>query len=159
PSIDNTASVTAAVDTNASNNTSGPSTIVLSGCTGVTRGKTQGFWHNRNGHAIIDANSDGTLDTPVSIGGATRGITITTVAQSDKILPPGSACATGNPVIFAPCTLSPGLNQGTLVNLASQTLALTYNIGKIGGYSGETVSALGCGSKITSSLAALGLGA
>lgn len=97
------------------------------------------------------------FDAPVTIGGTTRGITITTIAQSDKILPPNSACATGSPVIFAPCSLSPGLNKGTLEVLAGQTLALTYNIGKISGYSGQTLAPLGCTNKVTAPLTALGL--
>jgi hypothetical protein len=41
--------------------------------------------------------------------------------------------------------------------LAAQTLALTYNIGKINGYNGQTMSVLGCGAKVTSALTALGL--
>src|SRR5215471_849931 len=124
----------------------------------VVRGKTQGFWHNPNGHAILDMNNDGNLDTPVDIGGATRGFHVTTIAESDKILPPNSACVAGSPVIFpTPCSLSTGLNLGSLEVLAGQTLALTYNIGKIAGYSGQTLSALGCTPQITAPLTALGI--
>ena len=39
--------------------------------------------------------------------------------------------------------------------LAAQTLAPTYNIGKINGYNGQTMSVLGCGAKVTSALTAL----
>src|SRR5262245_29707004 len=123
------------------------------------RGKTQGFWHNQNGHAILDTNNDGNLDTPVDIGGATHGFHVTTIAQSDKILPPNNACGAGAPVIFAPCTLSDSLNLQTLNVLAGQTLAVTYNIGKIPGYSGQTMSTLGCAPKVTAPLVALGLSA
>ena len=41
--------------------------------------------------------------------------------------------------------------------LPAQTVAPTYNIGKINGYNGQTMSVLGCGAKVTSALTALGL--
>jgi uncharacterized repeat protein (TIGR01451 family) len=156
PSISNTANVSAAVDNETGNNSSGPVVITLNGCSGVVRGKTKGFWGNKNGHGALDPGGDGRLDTAVSIGAATRGFTVATIAQSDKILG-NNACEAGSPMIFSPCTFSTGLQTNTLEVLAAQTLALTYNIGRINGYSEQTMSVLGCGAKVTSALTALGL--
>jgi uncharacterized repeat protein (TIGR01451 family) len=156
PSISNTATVAATVDSDPANNGSGPIVILLGGCSGVVRGKTKGFWGNPNGRKVIDPDGNGTVNTPVSIGGGTRGFTVTTVAQSDKILG-NNACTTGTPTIFSPCTFSTGLQENTLENLAAQTLALTENIGQISGYTGQTVSALGCAAKVSPALSALGL--
>jgi hypothetical protein len=81
---------------------------------------------------------------------------VTTVAQSDKILR-NDACTSGSPTIFSPCTFSTGLQENTLANLASQTLALTYNVAKINSYSGQTMATLGCTASVSSALSALGL--
>jgi uncharacterized repeat protein (TIGR01451 family) len=156
PSISNTANVSAVVDNETDNNSSGPVVITLNGCSGVVRGKTKGFWGNQNGHGVLDPGGDGRLDTAVSIGGPSRGFTVTTIAQSDKVLR-NDACEAGSPTIFSPCTFSAGLQTNTLEVLAAQTLALTYNIGKVNGYNGQTMSVLGCGAKVTSGLTTLGL--
>ncbi len=109
--------------------------------TGI-RGKTAGFWRNKNGHKILDAFAPfGFLDTPVFIGGSTRGFTVTTVLQSDTILGNG-AC--GPSIFNCGSNLSPGLNTNTLEVLAAQTLALTYNINNISGFSSNTIGSLGC---------------
>jgi uncharacterized repeat protein (TIGR01451 family) len=151
PSISNTATVSASIDGGTTNNTTGPVVIAVNGCA-VTRGKTVGFWRNVNGHAILDPGGEGNIDTPMSIGGATRGFRATTTAQSDKILGNG-VCEPGSPAIFlTPCSLSAGLGVNTLENLAGQTLALTYNIGRIAGYTSHTISTLGCVNKLTSAL-------
>jgi uncharacterized surface anchored protein len=112
-------------------------------------GKTRGFWGNVNGHGILDPDANGLINSPVTIGGGTRSVSVTSIVQSDKILG-GNACTFGIPTIFT-CTgtgagqgLSDALKVGTLNNLAAQTLALTYNIQKIGGYSGQTLGALSC---------------
>ncbi|MCJ7492206.1 MAG: hypothetical protein MUP15_08675, partial [Dehalococcoidia bacterium] len=118
----------------------------------ATHGKTPGFWRNKNGHQILDANGDGNLDSPVTIGGGSRSFLVTTIAQSDKILS-NSACGGGSPAIFA-CNgsgtghgLSDSLKRNTLEELAAQTLALTYNIGPPGvpggGFAGQTLSEFG----------------
>lgn len=107
--------------------------------TGI-RGKTVGFWRNQNGHAIL--STDGVnLTTPVFIGGATRGFTVTTILQSDTILGNG-AC--GPSIFNCGSNLSPGLNKNTLEVLAAQTLALTCNINNISGLSANTLGSLGC---------------
>src|SRR5206468_546875 len=71
--------------------------------TGI-KGKTAGFWRNKNGHAIL--STDGVnLTTPVFIGGATRGFNVTTILQSDTILGNG-AC--GPSIFNCGSNLSPG---------------------------------------------------
>jgi len=112
-------------------------------------GRSPGFWGSQNGHAILDANNDGKLDTAVTIGGGGRSFTVTTIAQSDKILN-NSACQSGNPIIFV-CTgsktgqgLSDKLQSNSLEVLAAQTLGLTYNIKFISGFAGQTLAQLGC---------------
>jgi hypothetical protein len=64
PSISNTANVSAVVDNETGNNSSGPVVITLNGCSGVVRGKTKGFWGNKNGHGVLDPGGDGRLDRP-----------------------------------------------------------------------------------------------
>ncbi len=96
-------------------------------CPVVTLGRTIGFWHNRNGSAILDTHGFGFLDTPVTFGGGSRTINVTTISQSNTILNnqfcslPGSNCA----------SRSDALNQNTLEVLIAQTLGLQYNILKI----------------------------
>ena len=130
-------------------------------CPAVVLGKTPGFWGNKNGHAILDPGNDGTLDVPVQIGSGARAVNVTTIAQSDKILR-NDSCSTGAPPIItctglAPDGLSPGLKRNTLEVLMAQTLALTYNIGQITGYSGQSIATLGCSAELTSPLTGLGL--
>ena len=126
-------------------------TVNVVGC-GVF-GKTLGFWHNKNGHAIL--SSDGVnLITPVTIGSDGHTYTVTTLAASDKILS-NDGCTVGAPTIWV-CTGANGLvirlNPNTFEVLGAQTLALSYNIGKITGYSGNTVGGLSCQSLLTSPL-------
>jgi hypothetical protein len=153
---DNTASFVTN-DTKTTGSDSQTVSVIVINC-GVP-GKTPGFWGNRNGHAILDVAGDGTLDTPVTIGSGSHTFTVTTIAQSDKILH-NSDCVAGAPVIFV-CTgangLVAGLNTNTFEELGAQTLALTYNINNITGFSGQTVGALGCESFITAPLSSLGL--
>ena len=122
-------------------------------------GKTMGFWGNKNGIARIQA-SGGYAANAVSIG---RGAVVDTKAESLKILPiTMTACGKGAPFIFTVgaqtntqnCTLATGINMSSLDILASQTLALGYNIKLPGGYGGQTIGSLGCtpvGSLTTSS--------
>jgi uncharacterized repeat protein (TIGR01451 family) len=153
PAIANRASVTAVNDRNAANDVTGPVVITVDHCS-ATRGFTVGFWHNQNGHAILDPDGDGRLAAPVAIGGAARGFTVQTIAESDRILS-NDACSAGSPVIFpTPCTLSKDLGLNTLENLAAQTLALAFNVGRVAGYGGQTLAGLGCGGKLTSALTA-----
>jgi hypothetical protein len=128
-----------------------------------------GFWANENGHAVLDQNHDGKLDTAVTIGAGAVGLrsgrsfAVTTIAQSDKI-ELVHACDSGQPVIFT-CTgtrsgqgVSGDLQTGTLSTLAGQTLASTYNIQRSRGYSGQTVNGLSCTGYLTSSLTAATVG-
>jgi len=91
-------------------------------------GRSQGFWQSPNGQEKIDTDRDGNLDTQVSIGGGSRGVKVTTVAQSANVLgSPSVSCTavTGDPA----CKPSDGgLSAGALANLFSQTLSLKYNI-------------------------------
>ena len=124
-----------------------------------TPGKTPGFWGNNNGHAILDANHDGNLDTPVTIGAGAHTFTVTTIAQSDKILG-NNDCGGGSPTIFTctgPSGLLGGINKNSFEVLGAQTLALTYNIGNISGFAGQTLSALSVNAYITPALAGLGV--
>jgi Fe-S cluster assembly iron-binding protein IscA len=154
--FDNTAKFTTN-DTGATGSASKTVTVVTILC-GVP-GKTKGFWGNKNGHALIDKNNDGKIDTPVTIGAGTHTFTVNTIAQSDKILS-NNDCTSGSPAIFT-CTGSGGLRAGINVNsfevLGAQTLALTYNIGKIDKFSGQTLAALGVQPFITPTLQALGV--
>jgi hypothetical protein len=128
-----------------------------------------GYWGNQNGHAVLDKNGDGRMDSAVVIGSGTAGVTsgrsanVTTIALSDKIEGP-KACDAGQPSIWT-CSgtrsgqgLSGDLQLGTLNTLAGQTLALTYNIRLTQGYSGQTVNALGCASYLAGSLSSAPVG-
>ena len=130
-------------------------TVVMCG----VPGKTPGFWGNKNGHAILDKDGNGLLDTPVTIGSGSHTFTVTTIAQSDKILS-NDDCVGGNPVIFT-CNGSSGLlakiNTNSFEVLGAQTLALTYNIQNISGFSGQTLAALGVQPWITPTLNGLGV--
>ncbi len=94
--------------------------------TGGNFGFTPGFWANKNGHQLI--NKDSLL--PVLLGDPAkvlRYFNVTTIKQSDTILPPPNGC---DVTIFncAVTGLSDSLSVGTFENLASQTLALSYNV-------------------------------
>jgi hypothetical protein len=116
-------------------------------------GFTMGFWHNQNGHAILDPKNDGFIyfqgvKHTWTIGlasGSDRYANVSTLAQSDKILPSTNACG-GTPNSFnLSCNKLPhGLQVGTLNNLAGQTLALTYNQNYVKGFSAQTLGSLGC---------------
>ncbi len=112
-------------------------------CPIVTLGKTKGFWGNNNGNAILDPDGNGTINSPVIIGGNGRTVNVTTIALSNAILANNYCSTQGNP---CKNNLSDSLNANTLGNLMGQTLALSYNIKYIQCYSGQLVSALGCGS-------------
>ena len=122
-------------------------------------GKTMGFWGNSNGDARIVAAGGYALNH-VLIG---RGSDIDSKDEADKVLPANpNACGSGTPFIFsvgaqtagANCTLSAGLNIGTLNTASSQTLALGYNIGIVSGYTGQTLGAMQCTAVLTAGLTA-----
>jgi hypothetical protein len=83
---------------------------------------------------------------------------VTKVSTSDTILS-NMSCEAG--VITctgkSPNGLSDAINANTMDVLMAQTLATSYNIQKISGYSGQTVAVLNCQSYVTSPLTALGL--
>ncbi len=149
---DNTATITTN-DTNTTDSASQKVSVTVINC-GVF-GKTPGFWRSNNGHAILDTNHDGNLDTPVTIGAGLHSYTVTTIQASDKILS-NNDCVSGSPLIFYPCTGPTGLVAGLNVNsfevLGAQTLALTYNINLVTGYTGQTINGLGCSAYLTSAL-------
>jgi hypothetical protein len=106
-----------------------------------TLGKTMGFWGNPNGQALLPANPNVTLG---SVSATTCSIVVNTKAISKVILP-----NTLNGVsILTNCTTSgsrdAGINVGSLNNLLAQTLAISFNILYINGYTGQTVGGLGC---------------
>ncbi len=113
----------------------------------LTFGKSKGFWSSNNGHAILDPDNDGDIDPgPVTLGmtGSTlyRGVTVSLISDSDAILLNKYCTLTGSN-----CTnLSDDLQSSQLEALMAQALGLTYNIGYIPCYSGQTVSSLGCAS-------------
>jgi hypothetical protein len=117
-----------------------------------TPGKTMGFWGNKNGQARIAA-AGGYAANAVMLG---RGSNIDTSAESLKVLPNSlNACGKGTPQIFsvggstssANCTVASGVNVNSLNTLASQTLALGYNLNPalLPGFGGQTVGGMGCG--------------
>ncbi len=149
---DNTATFTTN-DTATQGSDSQTVTVNVANC-GVF-GKTLGFWGNRNGHKILDGNGDGLLDTPVTIGSGGYTFDVTTIAQSDAIL--SNDDCTGIFTCTGATGLVSGLNPNTFEVLGAQTLALTYNIGNIDGYDGQTIGGLDCQSYLTSPLTGLGL--
>jgi hypothetical protein len=101
--------------------------------------RTQGNWQGKTGEDKLDANGDSILDTAVSIGDGSPGApgsvgaTISTLAQSQAILPGGSTASR--------CTALMGNNSCSplsadvrtqLMGAAPQTLALTYNCTYLG---------------------------
>jgi hypothetical protein len=123
-------------------------------------GLTLGFWHNKNGHAVLDSNGDGFIDvngvkTSFTIGiNATgkRYATVSTIAGSDKILNQSVGACT-NPVSFnvgfnggaLSCSILPNkLQVQTLNNVSAQTLTAIYNYNFINGFGFQTLGTLGC---------------
>lgn len=129
-------------------------------------GKTMGFWGNKNGQARIGAtindNQISDADYAANTVDIGRGGVIDTKAESLKVLPNTlNACGKGTPLIFtgsgAPtasvdCTSATGINKNSLNTLASQTLALRYNIKLVGGYTGQTIGDLVCTAYATAGL-------
>jgi hypothetical protein len=116
-----------------------------------TPGKTMGFWGNKNGQARIVA-AGGYAANAVMLG---RGSNIDTSAESLKVLPSSlNACGKGTPQIFsvggstssASCTVASGVNVNSLNTLASQTLALGYNLNPalLPGFAGQALGGMGC---------------
>lgn len=114
-------------------------------------GFTPGFLGNKNGNALI--TSAGLL--PVSLGGNTRGIAVTNLADSNTILRHGG-CTLGS-LDCESDGLSKNLTPHTLDTLLMQTLALTYNIDGVSGFAGDTIASHNCTSCLTPALQALGL--
>jgi hypothetical protein len=123
-------------------------------------GRTMGFWGNQNGIARIDPTGTGAgyATNAVAIG---RGSNIDTKAESLKVLPNTlNACGKGSPSIFTvgaatatkDCTVASGVNVGSLNTLSAQTLALGYNILLVSGYTGQSISLLGCTAYVTAGL-------
>jgi hypothetical protein len=106
-----------------------------------TFGKTMGFWGNTNGQAVLPANPNVTLGT---VSASTCSIIVNTKAISKVILP-----NTKNGVsILTNCTTTasrdPGINTESLNTLLAQTLALSFNILYIQGYTGQTIGGMNC---------------
>jgi uncharacterized repeat protein (TIGR01451 family) len=126
--------VSAAHDTNPNDNDASATIIV--NCPSV-QGKTPGFWGNRNGHKVLDPDGNDFINNPITdfplVG------TIGTIALSDMILSNDSCSG------VITCTgLNDNLNSNTVEVLMSQTLALSYNILDVAGYSSNTIASLGC---------------
>src|SRR5262249_59837563 len=107
---------------------------------------------NKNGQAR-SAAAGGYAANSVMLG---RGSNIDTSAEALKVLPSSlNACGKGTPQIFiiggstssANCTVASGVNVNSLNTLASQTLALGYNLNPalLPGFGGQTVGGMGCG--------------
>jgi hypothetical protein len=106
-----------------------------------------GFWGNKNGIALINKNG-GYAQNPVNIG---RGAIIDTADEAKKVLPNSlNACGKGSVIIFSDqtatkdCSVATGINKNSLNTLASQTLALGYNIKLLPSFTGQTLSQLAC---------------
>jgi hypothetical protein len=118
-------------------------------------GKTQGFWGNQNGIAFVLGHG-GYAGNSTDLG---RGAVVDTSAEATKVLAL-NACGKGTPFIFVvgaqtastDCTLATGINKNTLNVAMSQSLALSYNIKMIAGYSGQTIAGLGSTAFLTAPL-------
>ncbi|MBE0611808.1 MAG: hypothetical protein IH609_20675 [Dehalococcoidia bacterium] len=105
-------------------------------------GKTQGFWSNKNGQALITV-------TPITTLGADEcSLVVDTKATSLKILP-GKNGHNGLS-LMEDCDLADGISEGAFNNLLSQTLALYLNQTYIPGYDGQTINGLNCAAYIGS---------
>jgi hypothetical protein len=114
-----------------------------------------GYWGNKNGIARIEA-SGGYAANAVNIG---RSATIDTKAEALKVLPNSlNACGKGSTIIFSDqtatkdCSVATGINKNSLNTLASQTLALGYNIKILTSFSGQTLGSLACTQYATAGL-------
>ena len=108
----------------------------------VQHGKTQGFWGNKNGQALLVANDAFSAAKAVELGiSGLCYVKVDSQAKSKQILP-----STKDGIGLTGCSglLDDGINTGSFNNLLSQTLALSYNILYQGGYAGQTLGALGC---------------
>jgi hypothetical protein len=98
-------------------------------------GRTQGFWSNKNGQALIPAGNITTL------GNGDCSLLVTK-SNSLTVLPGKNG---HNGLSLMPdCDLAAGTSAGAFNNLLSQTLALHLNITFSAGYTGQTVAGLGC---------------
>jgi hypothetical protein len=104
-----------------------------------TFGKTQGFWGNRNGQALISAGFTYTL------GSSPSGCYINVTKTNSKTILPNTLNGVS---ILQNCQTAglrdPNISVGSINNLLSQTLALKLNIDFITGFSGQTLGAMGC---------------
>ena len=132
----------------------GDDTVIVTVC-GVFHGKTMGYWGNTNGQARLAANDAFSATNAVTLG-ASPGcyVVVDSATKSKKILP-----NTLNGIsILTNCTaanqLDSGINANSMNTLLAQTLAISYNIKYVNGYTGQTISALGWveGSEILRSL-------
>lgn len=118
---------------------------------GRVYGKSMGYWGSTasNGGDSYISSHGGYSGNSITIGTGGRSATINTKDEAQKVLPGDpNACGKGSPQIFGSsssnCTRASGLNESTLNTLAAQTLALSYNIKFLTGYTGQTLSGLGC---------------
>ena len=135
-SYDNTATFTTN-DTSAT----GSDKVTVQVCAAVN-GKTQGFWGNKNGQALLVANDAFSPAKAVELGiSGLCYVKVDSQAKSQQILP-----NTKDGIGLTGCSglLDNGINTGSFNNLLSQTLALSYNILYRGGYAGQTLGDLGC---------------
>jgi len=115
-----------------------------------TYGFTMGFWGNKNGQALLAANSAFTGANIVTIGinGGSPGTTCYTVvdsaAKSTVIFPNTSNGISGLLNCTASNLLDSGINVNSLNVLLAQTLALSYNIKWKTNYAGQSIAGLGC---------------
>jgi len=108
----------------------------------VQHGKTQGFWGNKNGQALLVANDAFSAAKAVELGiSGLCYVKVDSQAKSKQILP-----STKDGIGLTGCSglLDSGIGTGSFNNLLSQTLALSYNILYKGGYAGQTLGSLGC---------------
>lgn len=133
---------------------------------------TRGYWGNRNGNAKLDPDANGSINTAAAfpglynIGnmglGGLRGAHVQNIDCSNAILGSDStgfiamtgagtaavdnACENGGDIVKSVVTtLAAGITTTNIVaNLGAQNLALTYNIALKAGFSGNTLTAIGC---------------
>jgi len=104
-------------------------------------GCTQGYWAQKG--ASVVAAQDGTLHTPVTLGEGARAATLTTLSQVLEVFPPTyDACAAT--LLDCGTDFAAGLDARDVDHLASQTLALAFNLEYVKGFAGESLAALGC---------------
>ena len=111
-----------------------------------TFGYTMGFWGNKNGQAMLAANSAFGANA-VTLGSnslTTCWVKVDSAAKSLTIFPSKlngmsilTNCTAGN-------LLDSGINTGSLNTLLGQTLALSYNILYKGSFAGQPIGGMGC---------------